>query len=77
VRPSASSLRPTRLAPHSAELVATSRVYREQRKEWAGLLAHLPLDPDHMVVLCAYRHRVRAAHSWTDLPLEIEEKFTA
>ena len=59
----------------AAQVSATTRIHREERQEWAALLSSIPLDPDHMVVLCAYCHRVRAPHGWIELPPGIEHQL--
>lgn len=54
-----------------------SRDCRERRQAWAALLAHIPLDPDHPVVLCAGCRRVQTAHGWTILPAGVEDRYMA
>jgi len=61
----------------SAQERGARRVYQEERRAWADILARLPDDPDHMVVLCACCHRVRGPRLWTRLPIGIEYELWA
>jgi hypothetical protein len=47
-------------------------VHRGERQAWAEILARLPGDPDHVVVLCAWCHRAKGVRLWTHLPIGIE-----
>ena len=77
------------ISAHSAFLVRRARalcdqtgeargarwVHQRERRAWADILARLPGDPDHVVVLCAWCHRVRGPRIWTQLPVGIEHEL--
>lgn len=50
-----------------------SQLHRGERAAWAELLAGVPVDPDHIIVLCVRCRRVRTRRGWSALPLGIEE----
>jgi hypothetical protein len=52
-----------------------SRTDREQRGAWASLAAQIPLEPDHVVVLCASCRRAQWALGWTILPPGVEHRL--
>lgn len=56
----------------SSRLEEASRTHREERRQWRSILARIPADPDHILVLCAYCHRARGALGWAVLPAGIE-----
>src|SRR5262245_31822463 len=77
------------IAAHSAFLVSRARALcvqstgdRDERQAhqgepqaWAEILARLPDDPDRVVVLCAWCHKVKGVRLWSHLPLGIEYKL--
>jgi hypothetical protein len=79
------------IAAHSAFLVRRARalcgqsteerderqVQQSHRQAWADLLAPLPGDPDHVVVLCAWCGRVKGVRLWHHLPVGIEYELRA
>jgi hypothetical protein len=60
---------------NALQLVSASLLHREERSAWATILAQLPVDPDRMVVLCAYCHRVQGEDGWIPLPAGVEDEL--
>jgi hypothetical protein len=56
----------------SAQAAGKGRVSREARAAWIAILADVPADPDHMVILCARCHHVKGKDEWIPLPSGIE-----
>lgn len=56
-------------------VIVAFRVQRGEWEEWAEILARLPNDPEHKVVVCAQCHRARADRHWTKLPDGIEDEL--
>jgi hypothetical protein len=54
---------------------STSPLYRQEWSAWAAVLAPLRADPNHMVVLCAYCHRVQGKDGWIPLPPGVEHEL--
>jgi hypothetical protein len=59
----------------SAEGTVLSQLHHQERQAWSEILAHVPADPHHKVVLCALCHRVRGEESWSSLPPGIEHEL--
>lgn len=60
------------LCAQSSEDRGVRRVHQDERQAWNEILSQLPGDPDHVVVLCAWCHRVKGVRLWTHLPVGIE-----
>lgn len=59
----------------ASRLESGSRVHREERRQWRAIMARIPADPDHILVLCAFCHRARGALGWAVLPPGIESEL--
>src|SRR5689334_18872652 len=60
------------LCAQSSDDRGVRRVQHDERQAWSDILGRLPEDPDRLVVLCAWCHRVKGARLWTHLPVGIE-----
>lgn len=60
------------LCAQSSEDRDVRQVHQGERQAWNQILAQLPGDPDHVVVLCAWCRRVKGVRLWTHLPIGIE-----
>ncbi|MGN6393358.1 MAG: hypothetical protein ACTHM9_14080 [Gemmatimonadales bacterium] len=63
------------LCVRCADATIVSQMHHNEREAWADILAHVPSDPDHRVVLCARCHRARGDEGWTNLPMGIEHEL--
>jgi len=63
------------LCARCADATTVSQLHHSEREAWAEILAQVPFDPDHRVVLCARCHRARGDEGWTTLPIGIEHEL--
>lgn len=59
----------------ASSIQGESRAHREERRQWQAIVARMPADADHIIVLCAYCHRARGTAGWTVVPAGIEREL--
>src|SRR5262245_35554192 len=63
------------LCARSADATIASQRYHYEREAWARILARVPGDPDHKVVICARCRRAKGEERWTSMPAGVEHEL--